>query len=152
SPINPIFALVIIYLVSMRVRLLVDLANVLSRQRLSETSLSVYRLALRLYPDAVSRALALINYGAALLRSGQVDAATELLERALVEGGGSLPPKYEASCRYNLGVAYRRQGQRQQAIREFNRVMDLLPRSTYAIQAQKALERAAAKADERREN
>ncbi|MBL7065317.1 MAG: hypothetical protein ISS49_14075, partial [Anaerolineae bacterium] len=59
-PIHPIFFLLVLYLVTMRVRLLVDLGNWFTSRKQHDRALALFRLALRLGPDAVSRQIALI--------------------------------------------------------------------------------------------
>lgn len=138
--IHPIFFLIFVYLVSMRARLLVDVANPLSIRNKPQLAESLFRLALRLRPDAAARLIVLINYGVTQLRQGKLKEAIELLEEVLrAKPLGTLGPKYEAACRYNLGLAYLRAGEERKAVREFNEVIDLLPGSLYAVGARTAL-------------
>jgi len=138
--INPIFFLIFVYLVSMRARLLVDLANPLSTRGKHQIAESLFRLAIRLRPDAVARSIVLINYGITHLRQGKLKEAIALLEEVLsAKPSGTLSPKYEAACRYNLGLAYLRAEEEMRAVREFNEVIDLMPGSLYAVGARTAL-------------
>jgi len=138
--IHPIFFLIFVYLVSMRSRLLVDVANPLSMRGKHQIAESLLRLALRLRPDAVTRLLVLINYSVTQLRQGKFEEAIEGSEEVLsAKQLGTLGPKYEAACRYNLGLAYLRAGEERKAVREFNEVMDLMPGSLYAVGARTAL-------------
>jgi len=138
--INPIFFLIFVYLVSMRARLLVDAANPLSIRGKHQIAESLLRLALRLRPDGVARLIVLINYGVTHLRQGRFKEAIEVLEDVLsAKPSGTLSPKYEAACRYNLGLAYLRAGEERKAVREFNEVIDLMPGSLYAVGARTAL-------------
>lgn len=140
--INPIFFLILIYLISMRARLLVDLANPLSTRGKYQIAESLFHLALRLRPDAVTRSIVLINYGVTHLRRGKFKEAIEVLEEVLsAKPLGTLGPKYEVACRYNLGLAYLRAGEERKAVREFNEVIDLMPDSLHAVGARTALQK-----------
>lgn len=137
---NPILFLVIIYLITMRSRLLVDVGNFLASRGRREAALSVYRWALKLWPDCASQAVVLINRGVVELQQGRLRAAIASLEKALgAKKLGHLGLKYEAACRYNLGLAYGRSGRESEASRELNEVVDLFPTSIYALQARRAL-------------
>ena len=137
---SPILLLVIIYFVTMRARLLVDAGNFLAIKGRRATALSMYAWALRLWPNSASRAVVLINRGVVELKQGSLEAATGSLEEALkVREHGQLGLKYEAACRYNLGLAYGRSGRESKASRELNEVVDLFPSSVYALQARRAL-------------
>lgn len=139
-PLNPILFLVIIYLLTMRVRLLVDVGNFLAHREHREIALSVYEWALRLWPDRASRAVVLINRGVVELQQGRLEAAIASLEETLkVREHGRLGLKYEAACRYNLGLAYSRSGRESEANRELNEVVDLFPTSIYALRAGQVL-------------
>jgi tetratricopeptide (TPR) repeat protein len=141
-PVNPFLFLALLYLVTMRSRLIVDVANLLVGRRNYDLAFRLYRLALAWWPDASSRLIVLANQGAAELRSGQVDAAIETLERVLkIETKGRLGLKYEAASLYNLGYAYEKRGERAKAISRYNEAIDLLPGSLYGQAAQSALKR-----------
>jgi len=141
QPLNPVLFLMIIYLVTMRSRLLVDLSTLLASRgdfALAERCLDA---ALRLWPDAASQAIVRVNQGVLLLRQGRPEEAIQVLENVLAEGGEShLGLKYEAAAHYNLGVAYRRAGRHAAATREFNQVLGLMPGSVFALHAERALE------------
>ncbi len=137
----PILALVVLYVVTMRCRLLLDLANAMARRGRRVTAERFYVMAQDLFPDSLTRALVGINRGTAWLLYGEPAQAQALIEQALA-GMAALPPKYEASARYNLGVAYRRQGQENRARQEFQQVLRLMPENTtYHVRAQRALEK-----------
>ena len=142
TPIHPVLFLVIIYLVTMRARLLVDLANMLAGRGRFGQALAVLGTAQRLSSDDISRTLIQINTGVVLIRQKQFEEAAQLLSSTLqgipVGRGG---PKYEAGCRYNLGLAYLRTGQESEAVEQFNAVIELLPNSLYARGAEAALAR-----------
>ncbi|MGD8397860.1 MAG: tetratricopeptide repeat protein [Anaerolineae bacterium] len=142
SPLSPFVFLLILYIVTMRSRLVVDLANLLASRERYELAYRLYRLGLAWWPDATSRLIVLMNLGAAYLRSGQVDTAIETLQGVL-EGDSRLQLglKYEAACHYNLGYAYERKGNECQAVGEYNQAIDVMPGSVYAQAAEAALKR-----------
>jgi tetratricopeptide (TPR) repeat protein len=138
---NPVLFLIFLYLIVMRCRLLIDLGNLLSSRGYHQLALSVYRLAMRLEPDFPIRLMALISYGAVLVRMGALEEAIRILEEVLEKGRERLQPKHESACHYNLGVAYLRLGRESRAVREFNETIDAWPLSPYAQGAKAALER-----------
>lgn len=138
---DPILFLILLYLIIMRCRVLIDLGNLFSSRGRHQLALSVYRLAMRLGPDFPIRLIALISYGAVLVRVGALEEAIRILEEVLERGEERLHPKHESACHYNLGVAYLRLGKESQAVREFNETIDAWPLSPYAQQARAALER-----------
>jgi tetratricopeptide (TPR) repeat protein len=139
---NPFLFLVILYVVTMRSRLTVDVANLLARRGSYDWAHRLYRLSLAWWPDASSRLIVQTNQGAAQLYQGELDAAIGTLESVLeVEKRPRLGLKYEAACRYNLGLAYEQKGESARAVVEFNEVLDLLPGSPYAKAAQAAMKR-----------
>ena len=138
--VNPIWFLVLIYLISMRVRLLADLANLLLTRGRVQAAETALRLALRLAPDKISRQIVYINQGAALLRQGHHAQAKEKLLQVLA-AGDSLGMKHEAACRYNLAVAYQHLGDEAGAVEQFRRVVELMPSSVYGHAAERAIAR-----------
>lgn len=138
--VHPVLFLVLIYVATMRARLLVDIANAFTARQRYETALSILRLALRVSSDAISQTLAHINTGVVFIRQKRYDEAIALLDRTLDSiPGGRGGPKYEAACRYNLGLAYRRAGQERKAVEQFNAVIEVMPNSLYARGAHAAL-------------
>jgi len=141
-PISPILLLILLYLITMRSRLLVDVANLLAERGKYKAAFSLYRLSLAWWPDAASRLIVLTNRGAAELFSGQVETAIQTLEGVLaIENRPRLGLKYESACRYNLGQAYAKKGDRAKAVQELNEVIDLMPGSRYAQAARATLKR-----------
>jgi len=139
---SPVVLLVVLYLVTMRSRLLVDLANVLAQRGQYAVAFRVYGLAEHVWPDTTSRLIAQANRGAAEVHFAKLEAAIATLEGVLDEGKRHhLGIKYEAACRYNLAVAYDRAGQPAKATQLFNEVIELLPGSLYARGAEAALKR-----------
>jgi tetratricopeptide (TPR) repeat protein len=142
TTVNPILFLALIYLLSMRIRLLVDLANLLSARGRQRDAISLLQLALRLFPDRTTRLIVLVNMGIVQLRRQNPESAQALFESVLEEGtGGGLGIKYEAACRYNLGLALQRQGKEAEAVRQFNEAVGVFPSSIYSKAAEQALER-----------
>jgi tetratricopeptide (TPR) repeat protein len=139
---SPFLLLIILYLVTMRSRLLVDVANMLAQRRRYDVAFRLYRLALAWWPDASSRLIVLVNQGAAELHCGQIEAAIRTFEGVLEgEKRSRLGLKYEAACYYNLGYAYERKGEDAKAAAQYNEAIDVLPGSVYAKAAQAALKR-----------
>ncbi|MBL7065224.1 MAG: tetratricopeptide repeat protein [Anaerolineae bacterium] len=138
-PIHPILFLLVLYLVTMRVRLLVDLGNWLTSRKQYDRALGLYRFALRLGPDEVGRQIALINRGVTQLRLQEPEMARLTLEEALTDEQARPGAKYLAAGYYNLGLACRRTGREAEAICHFNEAVDALPTSIYAHAARQAL-------------
>ena len=138
---NPILFLIILYLVTMRVRLLVDLGNWLTSKGRYEQAFALYRFALRLGPDTVSRQIALINRGVTQLRMQEPEAAYITLKEALADEKMRPGAKYLSAGYYNLGLACRRTGREPEAIHRFNEAIDALPTSIYAHGARQALKK-----------
>ena len=140
--VHPVIFLFILYLVTMRVRLLVELGTLLARRGSFNASERVYRLALGLWPDSTSQLITETNRGTLLLQQGQLDEAMSMLKNVLAQkSSGFLGRKYEAAAYYNLGVAYLRKDMDAQATEAFNQAIDTLPASEYARSAARALER-----------
>ncbi len=141
-PLNPFLFLALLYLITMRSRLMVDVANFLVKRRQRDLAFKLYRLSLAWWPDTASRLIVLTNMGAAELHGGQFDAAIQTLEDALAtETQSRLGLKYEAACHCNLGYAYEKKGEYAKAVSQYNEAIDALPGSLYAKAAQAALER-----------
>ena len=138
--VNPILFLIIVYLVTMRVRLLVDLGTLFAQRGQFERADRLYQLALRLWPDHTGRLIVEVNQGAACLQRNALDEAITILKSVLEKANlGYLGVKYESAAHYNLGVAYRRKNMEAQAMTEFNAVLDTWPASVYARRAEIAL-------------
>ena len=143
TTVGPIILFIILYLVTMRARLLTDLANFVFRNRGYGAAEPLYRLALDLRPERTSRLIVCINWGTARLKSGDVEGAittfNEVLDLANEHGG--LGQKYEAACRFNLAVAYRKAGDDVKAVLQFNKVIDESPASPYGRAAEQTLKK-----------
>jgi tetratricopeptide (TPR) repeat protein len=140
-PVHPVLFLAVIYLITMRVRVLVDLGNWFASRGQYERALGLYRFSLRLSPDAVSHQIVLINRGVTLLRMQEPEAAYATLAAALTEEEVQPGAKYLAAGYYNLGLACLRTGREAEAVRHFNEAIDALPTSIYAHGARQALKK-----------
>jgi len=138
-PIHPVLFLLVLYLVTMRVRLLVDVGNWFASRGQYERALELCQFALRLRPDTASRQIVLINRGVIQLRMKEPEAACLTLEEALTNEEARPGAKYLAAGYYNLGLACRRAGREAEANRRFNQAIDVLPTSIYAHAARQAL-------------
>jgi tetratricopeptide (TPR) repeat protein len=138
--VHPVLFLVILYLATMRVRLLVDLGNSFARRSNFDAAEKIYAFISRLWPDRAGRLIVEINRGTLCMQKGHLDEAIGIfkgiLEKASPEHLGA---KYEAAVHYNLGQAYRRKDLEAQAIAEFNAVLDTWPASEYAHRASSIL-------------
>jgi tetratricopeptide (TPR) repeat protein len=139
-PVSPLLFVIVLYLVTMRARLLVDLGNWFAARKQYGRALNLYRIALHLWPDAVSRQIVLINRGVSELGMQETEAAYLTLSKALADRERRTGAKYLAAGHYNLGLACRRTGREAEAIRRFNEAIDALPNSIYARAASQALD------------
>lgn len=145
---NPALFVIVLYLITMRVRLLVDLGNLLAGRGNHALAAKIYAFAQRLGPDETGHLLIKLNQGVLALHRGQPDTAVAELRQVLAEAdGGYLGVRSLAACHYNLGVAYQRQGQDAQATLSFNAVLDTWPATEYARYARIALEKRKQKGD-----
>lgn len=134
--------LFLLYLVTMRSRILVDLGNGFAQRRHFEQADRLYGLALRLWPDTACRLIVQVNQGTSLLQRDRLDEAISLFQEILPQAEqGYLGVKYEAAAHYNLAVAYQRKGMEAAAVQAFNKVIDTWPGSEFARRAARALER-----------
>jgi tetratricopeptide (TPR) repeat protein len=139
---HPVLFLILLYLLTMRVRLLVDLGNIFARRGQFESADKLYNLAASLWPDATNRLILRVNQGTSLLQQKKLDEAIAIFNEILEQSGqGYLGIKYEAATHYNLGVAYLRKNMDARASIAFNAVIDTWPASEYARRAEVALEK-----------
>lgn len=139
--INPIIFMIVLYMITMRVRLLVDLAIFLSNRGRQRDAFNMLDFCSRFLPDKTARLIVMVNMGIVQLRRENPQHAQELLSQALKEAeDGGMGLKYETASRYNLGIAYKKLGNKAMAIREFNEAKVLFPTSIYSKAADKALE------------
>jgi len=141
--VGPLAFLIFIYLITMRGRLLVDLANLLSSRGRQRDAIKVLQWAERLLPDRSTRMVIQVNMGIVQLRRENPESAQQLFEDVLkdMDAGGGLGIKYEAACRYNLGQALMKQEKEVEAVRQFNETTIIYPNSIYAKAAARILER-----------
>jgi tetratricopeptide (TPR) repeat protein len=140
TSINPILFLIFIYLVSMRARLMIDVANLLSARGYQRHAINLLQLALDLFPDRTTRLMIWVNMGIVQLRRQSPESAQALLEMALEQGArGGLGTRHEAAAHYNLGLALQRQGKEVEAVRHFNAVIEASPNSVFSKGAEQAL-------------
>jgi tetratricopeptide (TPR) repeat protein len=139
APIPVVIFLIALYLITMRVRILVDLGSWLTSRKRFDQALNIYRLALRLWADDITRQIVLINKGVTQLRMDDPEAAYVTLEEAMADEQIRPAAKYQSAGYYNLGLACRRTGREADAIRRFNEAIDTLPNSIYAHGARQAL-------------
>jgi tetratricopeptide (TPR) repeat protein len=141
AQLHPVLFLLIIYLLTMRSRLLVDLANTFAQRGNFKRADMLYNFAQRLWPDPSSKLIILLNQGVSFLQRGEIEQAIAMLNGVLQKAQeGYLGIKYEAATHFNLGQAYRRKDMETQAVIEFNAAIDSWPASPYAHHAEKALE------------
>ena len=140
--VDPILFLIFIYLITMRGRLVVDLANFLSSRGRQRDAIKLLQWAMRLMPDHSTRLVIQVNMGIVQLRRKNPASAQALFEEVLQEMDekGGLGIKYEAACRYNLGQALVKQGKETEAVRQFNETMIIFPNSIYSKAASNMLE------------
>lgn len=139
---HPILFLILIYLLTMRVRILVDLGNIFARRGQFELADKLYNLAERLWPDATNCLILRVNLGTSLLQQKKLDEAIAMFNEILEQAEhGYLGVKYEAATHYNMGVAYLRKNMDARASIAFNAVIDTWPASEYARRAEVALEK-----------
>lgn len=140
-PVHPVLFLLVLYLATMRVRLLVDLSNLLTSWGRFEPAMVLFRSALRLGPDAVSRQIVLINRGVTEIRMQEPEAAYSTLREALVGEENRIGAKYLAAGYYNLGLACLRTGRDAESARRFNEAIDAWPNSIYGQAASRELKK-----------
>ena len=140
--VHPVLFLLVVYLITMRVRLIVELATILAKRENFKTSEQLFNLALRLWPDQTGKFIVYVNQGTALLQQGNLDEASKIFKEIIDDSSsGYLGRKYEAAALYNLGVVYLRKNQPGEAKAEFNKAIETMPASEYAKQAAQALDR-----------
>lgn len=147
-PTSPVLFLIVLYLVTMRVRLLIDLASMLARQGKLSAARRLYALAWRLWPDITGELILKVNQATLSLQEKKLDEAIALFTEVLGQAGkGYFGAKYEAAAHYNLGVAYLRKDLEARAVVEFNAAIDAWPMSVYARHAALALKKRHPKGD-----
>ena len=141
-PVHPLLFLVVLYLVTMRVRLLIDFGNWFAGRARYDRALALFRLAGRLWPDRSGEQLVLINRGVTELRMNDPETAYHTLLGVLSDEHTRTGARHVSAALYNLGLASRRTGREAEALRRFNEAVDACPASIYAQAAQRAIEEA----------
>ena len=140
--IHPVLFLLVLYFITLRIRILVDLANIFARRGNYVQAEGIYNFAARLWPDTTNDLIIKVNNAILLLQKNQLDESISMFKDVLIQAdNGYLGIKYEAASHFNLGVAYLRKGNDSMAIIEFNTTIDTWPASLYANRAETALER-----------
>ena len=117
----------------MRVRLLVDLGNLLARPRQPRGGRAGLCPGRPPGPDEAGRLIVQLNQGVLALHARPARGSGRRVSPGAGRGErGYLGVKYQSACHYNLGVAYQRQGQDAQATLAFNAVLDTWPATEYA--------------------
>lgn len=139
---HPVLFIVLLYVLTMRAQLLIDLGNMAARTGQWSLARRLYDAGAAISISEAGRCAARINTGACFLKEGRLAEAIRVLADLMesVEKG-RMGPKHEAACRYNLGLALMRSGKSAEAVHQFNEVIDLLPGSIYAIGAGAELKR-----------
>ncbi len=138
---HPVLFLVVLYVLSMRVRILVDLGTLFAQRGQFAQADRLFDLASHLWPDVTSQLIVQLNQATSLLQQGNLDTAIAMYRDVLDKAEGHLGIKHEAAAHYNLGVAYLRKGMDAPATVEFNAVVDTWPASPYARRAEAVLEK-----------
>jgi len=140
--IHPVLFLILLYLVTLRARIISDLGVMVARRGNFVQAERIYNLASHLWPDQTSELIIKINLATLLLQKKQLDESISMFTEVLSEANKPfLGVKYEAAAHYNLGVAHLRNNDSSRAMVEFNNVLDTWPASLYARRASEALER-----------
>lgn len=141
-PVHPAIFILLLYVITFRIRIIVDLANSFARRGKYEQAEKIYTLAYQLKPDQTSKLIIDVNKAIMRLQENKLDEAVKMFTGILEQTDkGYLGVKYEAAAYFNLGVAYLRQNNQTKATVAFNSVIDTWPVSLYAQRAQQALNR-----------
>src|SRR4030042_73879 len=109
--IHPVLFLLLLYVITLRVRIFVDLANVFARRGNYVQAERIYDFASHVGPDQTSDLIIKVNHAIMLLQKNQVNESISMFTEVLSQANqGYLGVKYEAAAHFNLGVAYLRYG------------------------------------------
>lgn len=138
--VDPVIFVIILYLITMRVRLLVDIGNLFAQRNKLNAAERLYALALKLRPDHSGKVIVRLNRGTLFIQQDDLEKAIDTFKNLLILASqGPIAVKYEAAIHYNLGIAYRRKKMDAQAVAELNMVLDTWPMSIYARRAEATL-------------
>ena len=149
---SPILFLIVLYLITMRIRVLSDIGNFLSNNGHLSEALVLFDAADKLAPDGIGRLIVAINRGVALVRMGRLLEAVRVFQGALDSAALESPVRHLAAAHYNLGLALMRLGEMEGAREHFLTVQDIAPETMYAIGARTGLRQQARKASEEEEH
>lgn len=139
-PANPFLFLLFLYLITMRSRLLSDLANFMSKRGRNREAISMLEVAQYLLPDKPTKQVIELNMGIAHLRDHRFAEAQTHLESVLEKAEkGGLGIRNRTTCLYYLGHALLQQGQISQAKRALRSAVKLFPNSPYGKAAAQSL-------------
>jgi tetratricopeptide (TPR) repeat protein len=140
--VHPVVFLAILYVCTMRVRLLVDLGSTLARRGNLKSADRAFSAASLLGPDPAGALLVRLNQGACALKRKRPADAIPLFQEVLEKAEAAhLGVKYRSACHYKLGLAYWRERMLPEAERQLEEAQDMWPASTYARRAETALGR-----------
>jgi tetratricopeptide (TPR) repeat protein len=140
--VHPVIFLLVLYLITLRIRILVDFANYFARRGSYAQAEKIYNFADAAWPDQTSKNIVAVNRSILLLQENKLDESIASFNNILNSADQAyLGMKYESALHFNLGVAYLRKGNNAMASAEFNSAIDAWPGSLYAHRAQQALDR-----------
>ncbi len=141
-PVHPVVFLIVIYAVTMRVRMMIDLGSALARRGKTTWAARAFKAALMLGPDKAGALMVRLNQGACALADKRPAEAIPLLEDVSGKAEAArLGVKYRAACHYNLGIALWREKRTAEAARELEAAAEAWPASTYARRAENTLKK-----------
>ncbi len=137
---HPAINLFLLYIVTMRVRLLTELGTFFARRNQFEWARFLFDIAQHAFPDPSASVILKMNRAVLLIKQNLLNEGIELLEGLLKgEEAAYLGAKYEAAAHYNLGVAYLKAHKDALAVVELNKTIETMPLSEYAVRAERAL-------------
>ncbi len=137
--VGPISFLIVLYLITMRTRILADIGNFLSERGHIPEAMLLFDAANRLVPDSLGKTIVGINRGVALVRLGELKESVNVFQSVLDSTGIEMPVRYLAAAHYNLGLAYMHLGEIEESRKHFLAVLDIAPETVYAIGARTGL-------------
>lgn len=138
---HPAINLFLLYIVTMRVRLLTEIGTFFARRRQFHIADFVFSLAQQVFPDPSAVVILKINQAVSLIKQDRLRDAIAMLEGLLKgESAAYLGAKHEAAVHYNLGIAYLKDRKDTLATVELNRAIEAMPLSIYAVRAERALQ------------
>lgn len=140
--VHPVVFLIVIYVITMRVRLMMDLGSALARRGRVAGAGRAFKAASMLGPDKAGALMVRLNQGACALADKRPADAIPLFQDVIEKADvARLGAKYRAACRYNLGIALWRESRTAEAAQELEAAAEAWPASTYARRAENALKK-----------